>query len=287
MDRMNRYLIITPARDEALFLPRLIESIAAQTQRPDRWIIIDDGSEDATGPISCAAAEKYPWIELHRLPRDRQRTAGGESVITRFLPVDAPRQFDYILRLDADISFDPDFCELLFAEFACDSKLGIAGPTLYEPDSSGWHEIRQPKFHTRGAAKMYSSGCLAAIGGLDSGLGWDTLDEAHAMMLGFNTRNFRHIRAKHHRPQGAASGWKARMAAGLSAYNVGYSPLFLSARAVRQTFSPPVPFAGALMLIGYLQGYLQRRRRIASPELIKFIRKQQIRRLMLRESLWH
>jgi biofilm PGA synthesis N-glycosyltransferase PgaC len=284
---MNRYLVITPARDEELFLPQLIESIAAQSQHPDRWIIIDDGSEDASASISSAAAEKYPWIELHRLPRDRPRTAGGESVITRFLPIEVALQFDYILRLDADISFEPDFCELLFAEFARDSKLGIAGPTLYEPDSSGWHEIRQPEFHTRGAAKMYSGRCLAAIGGLDSELGWDTLDEAHAMMLGFHTRSFRNITAKHHRPQGAASGWKARIAAGLSAYNVGYSPLFLSARAIRQTFSSPLPFAGALMLIGYLQGYVRRRRRIASPELIKFIRKQQIRRLMLRESLWH
>jgi hypothetical protein len=127
---------------------------------------------------------------------------------------------------------------------------------------------------------------LTAIGGLDSGLGWDTLDEAHAMMLGFRTRSFRRIKAKHHRPQGAASGWKARIAAGLSAYNVGYSPLFLTARAIRQTFSPPVPFAGALMLIGYLQGYFQRRRRIATPEIVKFIRQQQMRRLMLRESLW-
>jgi len=283
---MNRYLVITPARDEGLFLPRLIESIAAQTQRPDHWLIIDDGSEDATGSIASAAADKFRWIEVYHLPRNRPRTAGGESVITRFLPSNAVSQFDYILRLDSDISFEPQFCEMLFAEFTRDSTLGIAGPTLYEPDSVGWREIPQPQFHTRGAAKMYSSACLTAIGGLDANLGWDTLDEAHAMMLGFQTRNFRHIRAKHHRPQGAASGWKARMAAGLSAYNVGYSPLFLGARAIRQSFSPPVPFAGALMVIGYLQGYWQRRRRIASPELVKFIRKHQIRRLMLRESLW-
>lgn len=284
---MNRYLVITPARDEELFLPQLVEAMAAQAQRPDRWIVIDDGSEDGTHTITSAAAAKYPWIEVHHLPRNRARTAGGESVITRFLPRDVHLQYDYILRLDSDISFDPDFCELLFAEFARDRNLGIAGPTLYEPDHAGWHEIRQPEFHTRGAAKMYSSACFAAIGGLDAELGWDTLDEAHAMMLGFRTRNYRHIKAKHHRPQGAASGWKARIASGMSAYNVGYSPLFLWARAIRQSFSPPVPFAGALMAIGYLQGYVQRRHRIASPEVIKFIRKHQIRRLLMRESsLW-
>jgi glycosyltransferase involved in cell wall biosynthesis len=283
---MKLYLVITPARDEDAFLPRLIEAIAAQVRRPDRWIIIDDGSKDGTGAITSAAARKYRWVEVHTLPRNRARTAGGESVITEFLPREVHSQYEYVLRLDSDISFDPEFCELLFAEFAVDRKLGIAGPTLYEPDNTGWHEIRQPEFHTRGAAKMYTSACLAAIGGLDAELGWDTLDEAQAMMLGFRTRNFRHITAKHHRPQGAASGWKARMAAGLSAYNVGYSPLFLWARAARQSLSPPLSLAGALLVMGYLQGYLQRRRRIASPQLVRFIRQQQIRRLLLRESLW-
>jgi hypothetical protein len=45
----------------------------------------------------------------------------------------------------------------------------------------------------------------------------------------------------------------------------------------------PFPFAGALMVAGYLQ----RRQRSASPELVKFIRRHQVRRLQLRESLWH
>jgi len=282
----SRYLAITPARDEELCLPRLIGAMAAQIRPPDRWIVIDDGSDDDTGALVSAAAAKYPWIEVHHLPRNQTRTPGGESVVTRFLSRDVYSQFDYIMRIDADISFDADFSELLVAEFARDVNLGISGPTLYEPDGIGWHEIRQPEFHTRGAAKMYSSACLAAIGGLNGSLGWDTLDEAHAMMLGFRTRNFRHIKARHHRPQGAASGWRARTAAGLSAYNVGYSPLFLWARAVRQSLKPPVPFAGMLMVSGYLQGYLQRRRRIASPEVVKFIRRQQVRRLLLRESLW-
>ena len=283
---MSRYLAITPARDEEQFLPRLIDSMASQSQRPDRWIIIDDGSADQTASIVDAAAKKYPWIEPLHLPRGRSRAPGGESVIMQAMPADACRQYDYIFRLDADLSFAADLSQRLLEEFARDPNLGIAGPTLYEPDSSGWHEIPSPEFHTRGAAKMYSGACLAAIGGLNSELGWDTLDEARAMMLGFHARSFRHITAKHHRPQGAASGWKARIAAGFSAYKVGYSPLFMIARAARRSFSAPFPFAGPLLIAGYLKGYVQRENLSASPELVKFIRKHQLRRLMLRESLW-
>ena len=154
-----------------LFRSSLIEAMAAQTRHPDRWIVIDDGSQDDTRALVSAAAAKYPWIEVHHLLRNQTRTPGGESVVTRFLSREVYSQFDYIMRIDSDISFEGNFAELLVAEFARDVNLGIAGPTLYEPDSAGWHEIRQPEFHTRGAAKMYSSACLAAIGGLNGSLG--------------------------------------------------------------------------------------------------------------------
>ena len=284
---MKTFVVITPARDEEKLLPQLIASMTAQTHLPARWIVIDDGSSDATAAILDAAAAQHPWIEPQHLPRNRPRAPGGESVVMQFLPIALATQFDYVLRLDADLTFEPDFAERLLDEFARDDKLGIAGPTLWEPSSDDtWHEIAMPAFHTRGAAKMYSSECFKAIGGLDAEIRWDTLDEARAMMLGFHTRSFRAIIARHHRPQGAASGWKARIAAGESAYKVGYSPLFMLARAARQTVGAPFPFAGVLLMSGFLKGYFSRARRSAAPDLIRFIRRQQVRRLMLRESLW-
>jgi poly-beta-1,6-N-acetyl-D-glucosamine synthase len=283
---MSRYIAITPARDEEKFLPLLIYSMASQSWTPSRWIIIDDGSADATAAILDDAARTYPWIEPHHLPRDRPRAPGGECVITRFLPLETCRRYDYILRLDADVSFESNFTDLLRSEFVRDPKLGIAGPTLYEPTGSEWQEIRQPEYHTRGPAKMYSIECFSAIGELDPDVGWDTLDEARAMMRGYRTRGFRHITAMHHRPQGEASGWKARMRAGMAAYRVGYSPLFMAARAARETFSRPSPFDGALLLAGFLNGYLRGEPRCAEPEVVRFIRRHQHRRLLFQESLW-
>jgi biofilm PGA synthesis N-glycosyltransferase PgaC len=283
---MTRYIAITPARDEEKFLPLLIASMAAQSWKPDRWIIIDDGSADATATILDEAARTYPWIEAHHLPRNRPRAPGGECVITRFLPHEACQEYDYVLRLDADVSFEPGVLDNLRDEFERDPKLGIASPTLYEPKGSRWVEIRQPEYHTRGPAKMYSLACFNAIGELDPDVGWDTLDEARAMMLGFHTRGFRHITARHHRPQGEASGWRARMRAGLAAYRVGYSPLFMLARAARETFTRPSPLDGALMLAGFLDGYIRGESRCAEPELVRFIRHHQHRRLLLQESLW-
>jgi poly-beta-1,6-N-acetyl-D-glucosamine synthase len=283
---MSNYIAITPARDEEKLLFGLIESMVAQTRLPERWIIIDDGSADSTGAIIDESARIYPWIKAHHLPRERGRAPGGESVVMQFLPCSVWDRHDFILRLDADLTFGRDFAELLLAEFARDPMLGIAGATLYEHDKSRWREIRSPAFHTRGAIKMYSSACFAAIHGLEGGLGWDTIDELRAMMAGFVTRSFPHIHAFHHRPQGAAGGrLKARWNAGYAAYQSGYSALFMIARAVRQALQLR-PFSGAALLLGYLWPQLCRAPRAASPEMVRFVRRQQVRRLLMMESVW-
>jgi poly-beta-1,6-N-acetyl-D-glucosamine synthase len=281
-------LAITPARDEERLLPGLIVSMAAQTIRPDRWIIIDDGSVDRTSIIADEAAARCSWIEVHHLDRRHDRAPGGESVIMKFLPRELWSAYDFILRLDADLTFGLQMVELLMAEFDKDPRLGIAGSVLYEPSGSGWREIKMPRFHTRGAVKMYSTKCFDAIGGLQAGIGWDTLDEAQAMMLGFKTQSFRHIIAQHHRPQGAAAGLlRGTMGSGRTAYVIGYSPLFMLARAAHRVIGNPPIVGSVLLLAGYLEGYLRGLPRIESPELVKFIRREQRRRLLMMESLWH
>ena len=284
---MDAVIAITPARDEEELLPGLIASMAAQTCRPERWIVINDGSADATAEILDAAACRYPWIEPHHLPRNRARSEGGESIIMQFLPREQWDRWDFILRLDADLSFDEDFIRLLRTEFLHDTSLGVAGPVLLEPHGQQWREIDVPLFHVRGAAKMYTAKCFSAIGGLDDGLGFDTIDELHAIMLGFHSRHFRHIHAYHHRPQGTAGRlWRARLSAGRAAYRSGYSTLFMLARAIRRLPSSPCLLGSVMMLAGYFEGYVRRRERPVPAELIRFVRRQQLRRLLMLDSVW-
>lgn len=284
---MQSYMAITPARDEQEFLPQLITSMVAQTVRPVRWIIIDDGSADCTGEIIDRAAQNHSWIEPHHLPRSEARAPGGESVIMRFLPRHKWQDCEAILRLDADLSFKPRFAEMLLAEFDGLARLGIAGPTLRERVGGRWRDRPAPSFHTRGAAKMYSRECFEAIGGLEARLGWDTIDEVRALTLGFLTRSFRHITAYHHRPQGAASGsWRSRKAAGKAAYNIGYSPLFLAARALRLVLVWPPLISGVALAAGFAESSLKRDPRPVTPAQVRFVRQQQLRRLLRMKSLW-
>lgn len=72
------YIVITPARNEAATLQFTIDSMAAQTLRPHRWVIVNDGSTDTTGGLIDAAAREHPWIvPVHRLDRGFRQQGGG------------------------------------------------------------------------------------------------------------------------------------------------------------------------------------------------------------------
>ena len=65
----RRLVIISPCRDEAQFVRFTLESVVNQTGRPDLWIIVDDGSRDATPDLIAPYAARHPWIKLVRRER--------------------------------------------------------------------------------------------------------------------------------------------------------------------------------------------------------------------------
>ena len=68
----RRYIIICPVRNEEAHLPGTIESVVAQTVRPARWIIVNDGSSDRTGEDRRKSrAQTYDWITRGAARRPR------------------------------------------------------------------------------------------------------------------------------------------------------------------------------------------------------------------------
>jgi len=57
--------LISPARNEADYIRKTLDSVLAQTVLPKRWIIIDDGSTDDTPKILAEYAAKNSLIEMH------------------------------------------------------------------------------------------------------------------------------------------------------------------------------------------------------------------------------
>ena len=135
--------------------------------------------------------------------------------------------------------------------------------------------------------KNLPAGFLEVSGGLLAAPGWDTLDEVKANMLGWSTRSFEDIRIVHRRLTGSADGnWKNWFKNGRANYITGYHPLFMTAKCLKRVFEKPVGIGAAGLFFGFMSGYFQRIPQVPDPELIRYVRRQQLRRLFLQKSIW-
>jgi glycosyltransferase involved in cell wall biosynthesis len=286
-----RYAVITPVRDEEKHLGITIRSMASQSVLPTEWVIVDDGSSDRTGEISKEASQHYKWIHvIHR--RDRGHRKAGSGVVEAFYAgYEALRtkRFDFLVKLDGDLSFATDYFQRCFDEFQRDPSLGIGGGVIMNLIDGSPRLEKQPAFHVRGATKIYRRDCWEAIGGIVSVTGWDTLDEVKANMLGWSTRSFPDISLIQQRQTGAAAGtWRNAVKNGRANYISGYHPLFMLTKCIRRLIKPPFFAVGAVgLLYGYIGGYLAKVEQIRDRKLIAYLRRQQLRRILLRETVWH
>lgn len=283
------YVVVTPVRDEQQYLPLTIASMAAQTITPQEWVIVDDGSKDSTGAIADAAAQKYPWIRVvHR--KDRGFRKWGAGIIEAFYDgfhALSCTDWDFMCKLDGDLSFGADYFENAFRKFEQDPKIGIGGGVLYH-DENGRRVLEDhPKFHVRGGVKIFRRALWDVLGGLWVGPGSDTVDEVKANMLGWKSRSFFDLHLTHHRFTGATYGrWGGVVKDGRIDYVVGYHPLFVLAKCVRRLKSRPYVVASCAMLYGYLSGYFKKLDRVNDPNFVRYLRTQQMNRLLGRETIW-
>src|SRR4051812_13114608 len=98
----RRYLLISPCRDEARYLRRTFNSVAAQSVPPALWVVVDDGSTDETPLVLEEYARRLSYLRVVRRT-DRGRRAVGPGVIEAFyagLETVRLEDFDYLCKLD-------------------------------------------------------------------------------------------------------------------------------------------------------------------------------------------
>jgi glycosyltransferase involved in cell wall biosynthesis len=281
--RALRYAAVTPTRNEADNLPRLGESLERQTLRPTAWVVVDNGSTDDTLAVAEALAARHAWVRVVSVPGAVGTVRGG-PVIRAFnaglgtlgeLP-------DVVVKLDADVSFEPDHFERLLGEFAADPALGIASGSCWELENGAWKERFTTRAAPRGAVRAYRRECLEAVSPLEERMGWDGIDELKANLRGWSTRVLPGVAFRHHRRVGErdASRRAAWEAEGELAHFMGYRPGYLLVRACFRALREPSALA---MVWAYAGAALRRERRCDDDAARAHLREQQrLRRLPLR-----
>ena len=284
-----KYVVVTPVRDEEEYLHLTVESILQQTIRPAEYVIVNDGSKDSTGRIIDEYARKYPWIRaVHRSDRGFRKPGGGiiEAFYAGFNALEC-RDWDFMSKLDGDISFPPTYFEEIFNRFRSDPKLGIAGGGLFHMEDSVKVTETCPLFHVRGGAKVYRRSCWDAIGGLFVGPGSDAIDEVKGNMLGWSSRSFFELEMHHHRYTGATYGhFGGAVKDGRADYVCGYHPAFMFAKCVVRLLRKPYIVGAVAQFYGYASCYWKGVAQVDDPALIQYLRSQQIARLLNRPTIW-
>ncbi|MGH7782228.1 MAG: glycosyltransferase [Candidatus Binatia bacterium] len=278
-----RYVLITPARNEAASIEQTIQAMAAQSVRPLRWVIVSDGSTDGTDEIVGRYSAQFDWLKLVRMPERRERHfAGKVHAFNAGYAQVTDLDYDVIGNLDADITMDVTYFDFLLKKFAENPQLGVAGTPFREGATQYDYRFTSVE-HVSGACQLFRRKCFEQIGGYtprEIG-GIDLVAVLTARFKGWQTRSFLERTCVHHRPMGTASqpGLMVRLKGGRGDYLLGSHPMWEVSRCLYQMTRRPVLLGGGMRLVGYFWAMLSRAERQVPAELIRFRRKEQMHRI--------
>lgn len=269
------YAVVTPVRNEAGTLPRLAESLAAQTRSPETWVVVENGSTDGTPEIARNEAKRHPWVRIvETAPGPEGERA--RPIVLAFqagLAMLSPRP-QFIAKVDADVTLPREYFEGLIERMDAEPALGVVSGTCLERHDGGWLERFGTGSSVWGAARLYRWTCLEQLLPLENRTAWDWIDVVEANVRGWRTTVVRDQPFYHHRREGDRAGtrWAQWSSQGQAAYYLGYRPSYLFARAVYRSFRD----LAALALIGsYAGAAFRRQERCGKIALVGHVREQQ------------
>jgi len=278
------YVLITPARNEEKLIEKVIQSVTSQTIPPTKWVIVNDGSTDATASIVSRYLGKYEWMELLNLSANRERSFAAKvhAFNAGFKRIE---DLDYkvIGNLDSDVSFEEDYLEFLLGKFEEDAELGVAGTVFREDGYSSERDSFEGQNHVAGGCQLFRRRCFEQIGGYipNKAGGIDWIAVTTARMMGWKTRSFREKYFFHYRSLGTAerSLLASAFSYGEKDYYLGGHPLWELFRVAYRAIKKPYLVGSIALFSGYLSAFLRRMERPVSKELMRFHRQEQMMKL--------
>lgn len=283
----TEYVLVTPARNEEAYIENTIEAVASQTIRPQKWVIVSDGSIDRTDAIVALHARRHSFIQLLRIgepakPGRRDFGAKVRAFRAGYEQLNGTR-YQFVGNLDADITFGPTYFAQVLERFEYNPRLGLAGGIVLEPGKNGFIPQRNSFNSVPGAVQLFRRECYEEFGGyvpMRMG-GVDAAAEIMARMHGWLVQTLPDVPTYHPRPvlTGGATILHTKYRQGVSNYWLGYHPLFQLASCLRRIGEKPYLIGSICTLFGYGSSWIKGQQRVLSSDAIRFLRSEQLNRL--------
>jgi glycosyltransferase involved in cell wall biosynthesis len=280
----GRYALLTAAYNEEENIAQTIESMLAQTRRPERWVIVSDGSQDGTDAIIEQYAAQHDFIRFLRLTRTPGRNFGAKvRALQKGHKLLEGTCFDFVGNLDADITLEPTYFEQLLERFDRNPRLGVAGGFVNEKIGQEFQSRRSNRtYSVAHAGQMVRRQCYEQFGGyavLEFG-GEDWHAQTSARMNGWEAEAFPELRIFHHRRTGEADDLvRYKFRQGRMDYSFGSDPVFETLKCLERIPEKPFLVGGLARLAGFLWSWVRRDRKPVSKEFVAYLRNEQRQKL--------
>ena len=265
-------------------MKKTLDSVVAQTVTPALWVIVDDGSTDATPEILAEYAAQHDWIRVVAKP-NRGARAVGPGVIEAFYAglETVSEDFPYLCKLDLDLELPPRYFEALMERMEADPRIGTCSGKPYVRRGGALVSERRGDEMSVGMTKFFRKACFDQIGGFVREVMWDAIDCHKARQMGWKAVSWDHadLNFEHLRPMGSSqtSIYTGRRRHGFGQYFMGSDPIYFAATAAFRALEPPYILGGLAMMQGYLGAWMKGTKQLDDPELRAFIRSYQRRAL--------
>ncbi len=270
------YWITVVSRNAASQLPGTLNSLFRQTLKPEKVVVVDDGSTDDTPEILKRYKRIHESMVISlRLPDkgyDIRRVPSNINLACK-AAVAAGLRTDFFMISGDDCLYPPKYARGLTNRMKANKRIVVASG---RPSSGG--ELSR-EHSPSGSGRMISSQFWRQVGArYPVNAGWETWLLYKASEMGLQAKLFGNLVFEHIRPRGAKHQflyWGAAMAA------LGYNPLYAIGRIAKNTMARAVGVKGSLnMLRGYLQAQLGSEDSFISPfdpTLRSHVSRQQVR----------
>lgn len=281
---MDKYILITAARNEEAFIEKTIKSVIAQSILPLKWFIVSDGSTDQTENIVEFYSGKHSFIKFIKVSGEKTRKFSSKAKAVMLAYKNTENlDFQYIGILDADILFDPTYYENIIRKFQLYPNLGIAGGVRFDYNDGEFKKVQCADNSVGGPFQMFRKNCFEQVGGylsLKYG-GIDAAAEIHARKLGWKVQSFPEYHLYHQRFTGTAEGklLKYRIQEGFQFHSLGYHPLFITLKYLKEILNKPIIIGSLVSLAAFYYATICRFKKQLSRGLIDYLRQEQIDRM--------